>query len=233
MTTSNLDIPSDLYLQRVAPDYTDDIVNISFESELHYQAWFDSVAVHHAAWTVKSVHVSEANRIKMESFQNEDRYIMKLAKETSYLLCDHGGKYKKKSVPVQTPETPETSDTPEMPAKKTRKTRESIKVGCTARFTKTLFFNGEVEIKYTWKHTNHNPLEVSDMVSSKLPAAIRLWIKKQVDSNMDWKAIKASLRMSEQSLDNVSYIKAILFIILIHKLFSLICQTLFLGFLLV
>ncbi|KAI7861495.1 hypothetical protein BDF14DRAFT_1738561, partial [Spinellus fusiger] len=56
------------------------------------------------------------------------------------------------------------------------------------------------------KHINHNPLELSDMVSSRLPPAIKLWIKKQVDSNMDWKAIKAGLCMTDEDLDTVSII---------------------------
>ncbi|KAI7863692.1 hypothetical protein BDF14DRAFT_1884893 [Spinellus fusiger] len=55
--------------------------------------------------------------------------------------------------------------------------------------------------KYSIKHINHNPLELFDMVSSRLPIAIKLWIKNQVDSNMDWKAIKAGLRMTDEDLD--------------------------------
>lgn len=197
MTTSNLDIPSDFYLQRLTSDYNDEIVSICFESELHFQAWFDTVAVHHAGWTVKTTHVSEANLKKVENIPVVNWSMIKLAKETIYLLCDHAGKYKKKPV----------SD--EMPARKVRKTKDSIKVGCTAKLTKILFFTGEVEVKYTWRHINHDPLEVSDMVSSRLPAAIKLWIKKQVKSNMDWKAIKACLCMTEQSLDNVNFIYTI------------------------
>lgn len=222
MTTSNLDFPSNFYVQRITPDYSEEIVDICFESEMQFQAWFDTVVIHHANWAIRTTHISEANLRTVESFDNNNRNMIKLAKETTYFVCDHGGKYKKKAISVEVP-TP----------KKQRKTRDSIKVGCLAKFTKIIFFNGEVEVKYAWKHINHDPLAVSDIVSSRLPASIKLWIRKQVDSNMDWKAIKACLRMTEQSLDNVSYIYSIFFNILIHTLYSLICQALSLEFLLV
>ncbi|KAI7871786.1 hypothetical protein BDF14DRAFT_905180 [Spinellus fusiger] len=117
--------------------------------------------------------------------------MIKLPKEKTYYICDHAGTYKRKT----------SSNEP--PLKKLRKTKESIKVGCTAKLTKTVFFNGNIGVMYIWKHINHNPLELSDMVSSRLPTAIKLWIKKQVDSNMDWKAIKAGLCMTDEELDTI------------------------------
>ncbi|GAA5816801.1 hypothetical protein MFLAVUS_010334 [Mucor flavus] len=66
MTTSNLDIPFEFYLQRLTPDYNDEIVNICFESELHFQAWFNTVAVHQAGWTVKITHDGIGKRVFFE-----------------------------------------------------------------------------------------------------------------------------------------------------------------------
>ncbi|KAI7870060.1 hypothetical protein BDF14DRAFT_1741585 [Spinellus fusiger] len=189
MTPTNLDIPSDLYLQRISPDCHEEIINICFDTELDFQIWFKNVAAHHASWTIRTTHYSSANFKLVEGLPESSIAMIKLPKEMTYYICDHAGTYKKKT----------SSNEP--PLKKQRKTKESIKVGCTAKLTKTILYNSNVEVMYIWKHINHSPLELSDMVSSRLPTAIKWWIKKQVDSNMDWKAIKAGLCMTDEELD--------------------------------
>ncbi|KAI8979866.1 hypothetical protein BDB01DRAFT_725385 [Pilobolus umbonatus] len=62
-------------------------------------------------------------------------------------------------------------------------------------------FNGSVNAKYEWQHAYHDPLTAPDLTSSRLPKAIKDWINEQVESNKDWKAIKATLRLSETNLD--------------------------------
>ena len=83
--------------------------------------------------------------------------------------------------------------------------KASIKVNCPAKITKTSLFSGRVIVQYAWIHENHDPMERRDLSQSRLPQNIRDWIHQQVQSNIEWKAIKATLRLSEQSLDSVSY----------------------------
>ncbi|KAG1138424.1 hypothetical protein G6F37_010541 [Rhizopus arrhizus] len=51
------------------------------------------------------------------------------------------------------------------------------------------------------QHASSDPLATPDVTSSRLFNAIKNWIHQQVDSNKDWRAIKTTLRLSEQHLD--------------------------------
>ncbi|KAG1098326.1 hypothetical protein G6F61_011361 [Rhizopus arrhizus] len=57
------------------------------------------------------------------------------------------------------------------------------------------------------QHASSDPLATPDVTSSRLSNAIKNWIHQQVDSNKDWRAIKATLPLSEQRLDTLSHVK--------------------------
>lgn len=129
-----------------------------------------------------------------------------LPKETHYFECDHARTNVTKKPKVAEAVSTEISSSGNNTVKKRRVQKtESIKVNCSAKITKVSFYNGSVNVVYSWKHINHDPLSAKEMYTSRLPTVIKDWINEQVKSNMDWKFIKATLRMSEESLDNVSY----------------------------
>lgn len=107
--------------------------------------------------------------------------------------CNHSGKKKSK----------EEKDQPT--TKKRRKTKKtSIKNGCSAKFQKTTMANGRIQVKYKWKHTNHDPTNIQEVVSSKLTPMVKSWIEKKVAEGLNWKDIKALSRADPSCLGLVS-----------------------------
>jgi hypothetical protein len=100
--------------------------------------------------------------------------------------CGHSGKPKKRKES-------------EASIKKTQ-TKESIKIGCPAYINKHLLTGGAVEVTYRWEHPGHNPFDVQEIISSRLPSEVKQWIEEHVNQNMDWKSIKNLLRMDEACL---------------------------------
>jgi hypothetical protein len=163
---------------RVLPEYTDEVVTIEFTTSEEYDHWFATVASKHATFGIKNTH-APANRLA-------DRPVV-----SQYFICDHAG----------LPRKNETS-TPENKRRKTLKT--SIKVGCLAKFAKHVFANGSVKVVYHWIHNNHDPCQMEDIVSSRLPLDLRNWIINCVDRHMNLKSIKSLLRLNIDQLDEVS-----------------------------
>jgi hypothetical protein len=90
--------------------------------------------------------------------------------------------------------------------KRSRTSGPSIKVGCKSYFSKKVFFNGQAEIVYQWKHINHDPFESESFINeSRLPAEVKKWIIDAVELYKDWKTIKAALRLNDEELDQVCY----------------------------
>ena len=75
-----------------------------------------------------------------------------VALRTTRFVCDHAEEKKT---------TRETNDkTPPPVAKRIRKA--SIKVNCSAKFTKYyMMSDNSVKVKYTWKHIIHNPYKIN------------------------------------------------------------------------
>lgn len=57
-----------------------------------------------------------------------------------------------------------------------------------------------ITIKYTWKHTGHNPLSAVELHSGPANAMTREAIIKQVEASMTWKSFKNMLRLDKQLL---------------------------------
>lgn len=55
------------------------------------------------------------------------------------------------------------------------------------------------------KHEGHTPGTLRDMASSMLTIHVRQWIEEKVESGLNWKAIKAMLRIDTDILDSVSF----------------------------
>ena len=94
----------------------------------------------------------------------------------------------------------ETNDETSPPAAK-RIRKASIKVNCTAKYYMS---DNSLKVNYTWKHINHNPHEIKDIIKSRLPADVKKWINEHVEQHMDWKLIKSLLRMDDENLDQVT-----------------------------
>lgn len=107
-----------------------------------------------------------------------------------YYGCDHSSKPQKKN--YKTPE------------EKKRQTKASIKVGCPAKLNVVKRNEGSFFVKYYWKHEKHDPNATSDIVDSRVSDEIRAWIEEHVDKHMDWKSIKALLRLNAEDLDRVN-----------------------------
>ncbi|RCH84940.1 hypothetical protein CU097_006558 [Rhizopus azygosporus] len=73
--------------------------------------------------------------------------------------CDHSGKPKKRKES-------------EVSIKKAR-TKESIKIGCLAYINRHLLTDGAVEVKYRWEHPDHNPCDVQEIISYRLPSEVK------------------------------------------------------------
>ncbi|GAA5799562.1 hypothetical protein HPULCUR_004978 [Helicostylum pulchrum] len=53
---------------------------------------------------------------------------------------------------------------------------------------------------YFWKHENHDPNAISDIVDSRVSEDIRSWIEEHVEKHMSWKTFKALLRLNPEDL---------------------------------
>jgi hypothetical protein len=90
--------------------------------------------------------------------------------------------------------------------KRSRTSGPSIKVGCKSYFSKKVFFNGQVEIVYQWKHINHDHFESESFINeSRLPVEVKKWIIDAVELYKDWKTIMAILHLNDEELDQVCY----------------------------
>lgn len=197
-------IEQNLFIERIRPNYleTEPLVSLEFSSETEFQAWFTTIASRHAHWIKNHSKVNLRNAKAVEGIPAENLKACSLVKESEYIVCDHGRSRAVKTVEA-TEVTLVSNESTTIKKRRVAK-RGSIKVNCTAKITKISLFSGKINVAYEWKHVNHDPLDKQELSSSRLPQVIKDWINEQVQSNMDWKAIKATLRLSEQSLDNVS-----------------------------
>ena len=140
----------------------------------------------HACWTIK-----EHKTIKSTQKFIGQVLPTPVALRTTTFVCDHAGKKTTRR---------EINGTSPPAAKRIRKA--SIKVNCTAKFTKYYMSDNSLKVKYTWKHINHNPHEIKDIIKSLLPE--KKWINEHVEQHMDWKSIKSLLRMDDENLDQVT-----------------------------
>ncbi|KAG2232246.1 hypothetical protein BDF21DRAFT_425379 [Thamnidium elegans] len=176
--SSSSDVPQSLYAQRIAPEYDVSCseVSIQFETELAFDLWFENTARRHAHWITRQTNISKRNAAITAEMSEEASNVCLLPKMVRYLICDHG---RSKSVKEKT-----TAEGSEVASKKRRiRKKPSIKVNCPARITKTTLYNGEVNVKYVWQHANHDPLDKSDIASSRLPKTIKDLVRQQADSN--------------------------------------------------
>ncbi|KAG1139345.1 hypothetical protein G6F37_011692 [Rhizopus arrhizus] len=119
-----------------------------------------------------ATHVNKRNTATVPHMSEEALKACLLPKETRYFICDHEG------LP-----SGEAFESNEVITKKRRVAKKpSFKVNCP-------------------QHASSDPLATSDVTSSRLSNAIKNWIHQQVDSNKDRRAIKTTLRLSEQHLD--------------------------------
>ncbi|KAI9257742.1 hypothetical protein EDC94DRAFT_522292 [Helicostylum pulchrum] len=130
--SSPSDVPQNLYIQRIAPEYDADCleVSIAFETESAFDLWFEKTARRHAHWITRQTNISKRNAAITAEMSEEAANICLLPKMVRYFICDHG---RSKS--------------------------------------------------YVWQHANHNPLDKSDIASSRLPKAIKDLVRQQADSN--------------------------------------------------
>lgn len=178
--SSSSDVSQNLYAQRIAPEYDVNCpeVSISFETESAFDLWFEKTARRHAHWITRQTNISKRNAAITAEMSEEASKICLLPKMVRYFICDHG---RSKSVKEKTAVKGD-----EVASKKRRvRKRPSIKVNCPAKITKTTLYNGEVNLKYVWQHANHNPLDKSDIASSRLPKATKDLVRQQADSNKD------------------------------------------------
>lgn len=194
-----------LFIERVAPKYpeSEPLVSLEFESEDAYQEWFTIVASRHAQWNKSKLSIHNLNAKTVEGIPKEALTKCEMTKETLYIICDHARSRATRKLNTTTEAT--TGSSEDTPPKKRRKTRASIKVNCPAKITKISLINGKVKVEYHWKHHNHNPLDTKEVISSRLPKVFKNWIDEQIQSDKDWKAIKATLRLSEKCLENVRH----------------------------
>lgn len=89
--------------------------------------------------------------------------------------------------------------------KKRTSSKKSIKINCKAKCKATFRTNGTVFIEYNWKHTGHDPVDIEDISKSRIDNEIRAWVEQHVDHHLDWKGIKALLRLSDEEMDTVSH----------------------------
>ncbi|KAI9269997.1 hypothetical protein EDC94DRAFT_581265 [Helicostylum pulchrum] len=61
-------------------------------------------------------------------------------------------------------------------------------------------------LKYFWKHENHDPNAISDIVDSRVSEDIRSWIEEHVEKHMSWKTFKALLRLNPEDLAHLENI---------------------------
>lgn len=200
---------SALFIERIAPNYPENepLVSLNFESEEAYDEWFTNIASRHAHWNKSKSSLHNLNAKAVEGIPKEALTKCELTKETLYIICDHARKRATRKVDPTTEATSSSSEN--TPPKKRRKTRASIKVNCPAKITKISLINGKVRVEYHWKHHNHNPLDTKEVISSRLPKVFKNWIDEQLQSKKDWKAIKATLRLSEKSLENYEMSEAV------------------------
>ncbi|RCH95577.1 hypothetical protein CU097_003539 [Rhizopus azygosporus] len=139
---------------RIIPEYDDEVAIILFVNEAEFEEWFSNIAQKHANW---NLHQSWTNE-KAGLFLGQP-LAAPLRLNTIKYQCDHAGKPKKRKES-------------EVSTKKAR-TKESIKIGCPAYINKHLLTDGAVEVKYRWKHPDHNPCEVQEIISYRLPSEVK------------------------------------------------------------
>jgi hypothetical protein len=163
---------------RILPEYNDEVVTVDFTTNEDYDLWFATVASKHATFGIKNTRTTSTG-------------ITGRPVVSHYFVCDHAGLPRKSETGV-----------PENKRRKTLKT--SINVGCLAKFVKHVYANNTVKVVYHWIHNNHDPCQMEDIVSSRLPLELRNWIIDCVDRHMNLKSIKSLLRLNIDQLDEVS-----------------------------
>ncbi|KAI9357444.1 hypothetical protein BD770DRAFT_93248 [Pilaira anomala] len=173
----------------ISPPYTDrdaSMIFLSFESEEQYESWFNENPKTHCNWLKKDT-------IKMTS---EPLFELDVVTKIVF-VCTHSGK----------PRSVKTQDTTAVPVrseaaltKKRRVNKASIKCGCTARIVKKMLTNKTIEVIYTWKHINHDPSKITEVLNERMDPEVIHWVK---GHHMDWKSIKNVLRLKEDNLDDI------------------------------
>ena len=79
----------------------------------------------------------------------------------------------------------------------------TINIILLTKFIKYFMTDNTIMVKYTWKHVNHNPHELKEIIQARLPTEVKEWINNHVEKNMDWKSIKSLLRMDDENLMQV------------------------------
>ncbi|KAI8327557.1 hypothetical protein BC941DRAFT_477475 [Chlamydoabsidia padenii] len=59
------------------------------------------------------------------------------------------------------------------PGPSQRKRKPSTKVNCPANIMKQEMLDGSVEVSYYWIHKNHNPVDIYDLIESRIPIEIK------------------------------------------------------------
>ncbi|KAI9318348.1 hypothetical protein BX666DRAFT_2094905, partial [Dichotomocladium elegans] len=79
--------------------------------------------------------------------------------------------------------------------------------GCKARiFIRADTINpDEVTVKYHWEHNGHMPGSVNDLRTAPLQRSLRRMVHDLVESHLDWKSIKALLRIDNAKLDAILF----------------------------
>jgi hypothetical protein len=181
MSTNIVDLNSTKITAFELAEFSDDCVRFSFINKESFENWFVNVAKKHCFWVSK-----EKKQNKGAIVYGTDRLYLDV------LVCDHAGNPKKRKI---------TSEE----VVERRGEYGSKKVGCPVRLSVDYLNNGQVLVKYIWKHQFHDPTNIEEMIESKLPDDVKQWIAEKVSLEMDWKSIKAVLRLSEDTLNEVQY----------------------------
>jgi hypothetical protein len=172
----------------ITPNYKNDIEDFTFNSEKEFDQWFQENIRKHGKFCYHGQynHKVDKSLVGLPVF---------LPVKTLSYTCAHGYRRKKE----------EPAEETETALKKRKLTRKSIKVGCTAKYSKIYICNGQIKVKYNWKHVNHDPTDPREIIQSRLPTEIREWIEKKVTEGLDWKAIKSLLPARPLSLEQVIF----------------------------
>ncbi|OAD68278.1 hypothetical protein PHYBLDRAFT_72990 [Phycomyces blakesleeanus NRRL 1555(-)] len=174
------------YENRIVPDYIDSIDFLTLLSEDEFTNWLNKIAKKHANWIYHQLYNHNKNSAFIELALKEP-----LKVKTVVCLCDHAEKPKKKLSSLQQ-------------VQKRVRTTKSIKIGCPANIYKHVMTDGTIHIKYNWQYLDHDPFQIEEISSSRLPDKLKQWVEELVGQNMDWKSIKNMLRMSEDRLFEVN-----------------------------
>jgi hypothetical protein len=170
-------------------NYSNPIVNLTFDNGDGFNSWLKSVASSHDIWVFNQRYTHQKNVSPIGR-----QLVTKVILETVKYRCNHYGICKEKK----------EEDQVAMNKKKKKERKTTVKkTGCGAMITCNFLNDNTASVVYNWAHSGHSPCDFEEIAKSSLPTEVKKWIIEKVEQNLDWKAIKSILRMDENSIHEV------------------------------